>query len=58
MFVFAEDCYVIDVTGPAHRYILLWTGRKLGGAEMTKASLGMDKLTGDEKSTNITRVTI
>lgn len=58
MFVYAEDCYVIDVIGPNHRYILLWTGRRLSGDEMNLASLGIDKLTGSEKSTNITRVTI
>jgi len=58
MFVFAEDCYVIDVVGPAHRYLLLWTGRRLGGDEMVHAGIGMDVLTGGEVSTLITRVTI
>lgn len=31
MFLFDENCYVVDVRGPNHRYLLLWTGWRLGG---------------------------
>lgn len=57
-FLFSNECYCVDVIGPNHRYLLLWTGYRLLAEQLSHTRTALNVLTGGESSTNISKVTI
>ena len=55
---YAEDIYIIDLQGSAHRYVIMWMGPKLEAEQHTATSTYMDLVTNYENSNSITRTRV
>lgn len=57
-YFFNEESYIIDFKGPEHRYMITWKGPVFVNQEHAVCSETMNKLEGNELSSNTTRTEV
>lgn len=55
---FAESCYVIDIKGTGHRYLICWMGNNLIGDQVAKTSEAMDEICEHLNTSDMTRMRV